>query len=87
MLKGLDLTQTIKSGFIGGNNSPYISFKVDGANKCAFNFTGVDPSENETLAEFLDRTSSDVNLEEWSSIDENGESHPHRNFVIRMSFE
>lgn len=83
MLKGLDLTQTIKSGFIGGNNSPYISFKVDGANKCAFNFTGTTPEENETLSEFLDRTLSDIDLEEWTNA--NGEIH--KNFTVRMSFE
>jgi hypothetical protein len=48
---------------------------------------GVDPIENETFAEFLDRTSADINLEEWTKVDENGETKSHRNFVIRMSFE
>ena len=87
MLKELDLTQTIKSGVVGSNNSAYITFKIEGANKCAFNFTGVDPVENETLQEFLDRTSADIMLEEWTKIDENGESHSHRNYVVRMSFD
>ena len=68
MLQGLDLKQVIKSGVIGSNNSAYVSFKYNGANKCAFNFMGVDPIENETFAEFLDRTSADINLEEWTVL-------------------
>ena len=87
MLQGLDLKQIVKSGVVGSNNSPFISFKYNGANKCAFNFMGVDPIENETFAEFLDRTSADINLEEWTKVDENGESHPHKNFAIRLSFD
>ena len=87
MLQNLDLKQTIKSGMIGAAQTPYISFKIEGANKCAFNFTGSTPSENETLQEFLDRTMSDLTLEEWEKIDENGESHSHRNYVVRMSFD
>ena len=87
MLKDLDLTQIIKSGVIGTANTPYICFKVNGANKCAFNFTGVTPSENESFAEFLDRTSADITMEEWSKTNDNGETESHRNFTIRLSFE
>ena len=87
MLKELDLTQIVKSGVIGTANTPYICFKINGANKCAFNFTGSYPSEGESLGEFLDRTMSDITLEEWSKVDENGETQSHRNFSIRMSFE
>ena len=87
MLQNLDLKQIIKSGVIGNNNSAYVAFKIEGANKCAFNFTGSVPNENESLGEFLDRTSSDISLEEWSKVDENGETQSHRNFTIRMSFE
>ena len=87
MLQNLDLTQTIKSGVIGVANTPYISFKLEGANKCAFNFTGVSPVENETLGAFLDRTMSDITLEEWSKVNESGETESHRNFTIRLSFE
>ena len=87
MLQGLDLKQVIKSGVIGTANTPYISFKINGANKCAFNFTGVTPSENETFAEFLDRTMSDIVLEEWTKTNDSGETEYHRNFTIRMSFE
>ena len=86
MLQGLDLKQIVKSGVIGSNNSAYVIFKYNGANKCAFNFTGVTPSEGESLAEFLDRTMADICLEEWSEVNENGESHPHKNFTIRLSF-
>ena len=87
MLQNLDLKQIIKSGVIGTANTPFISFKIDGANKCAFNFTGVTPSENETLGSFLDRTMSDLYLEEWSKTNEDGETQSHRNYVIRLSFE
>ena len=87
MLKGIDLKQVIKAGVIGVSNTPYISFKIEGANKCAFNFTGETPSENESLGEFLDRTSSDLTLEEWSKTSEDGETQSHRNFVVRLSFE
>ena len=87
MLQGIDLKQIVKSGVIGVAQTPYISFKINGANKCAFNFTGVTPNEGESLAEFLDRTSADINLEEWTKVDENGESQSHKNFAIRLSFE
>ena len=87
MLQGLNLTQTIKSGVIGASQTPYVSFKINGANKCAFNFTGETPVENETMAEFLDRTSADINLETWTEVNENGESHSHKNYTIRLSFE
>ena len=87
MLHNLDLKQIIKAGVIGNNNSQYVAFKIDGANKCAFNFTGSVPNEGETLGEFLDRTYSDISLEKWSKVDENGETQSHRNFTIRMSFE
>ena len=87
MLQNLDLKQIIKSGVIGVSQTPYISFKIEGANKCAFNFTNVIPNENESLGEFLDRTMSDISLEEWSKCDENGETQSHRNFAIRLSFE
>ena len=83
----LDLKQVVKSGVIGTANTPFVSFKLGTSNKCAFNFTGVTPNENETLGEFLDRTSSDISLEEWTKVDENGESQSHRNFVIRLSFD
>ena len=87
MLQNLDLKQVIKSGVIGATKTPYISFKLNGANKCAFNFTGETPVENETLQEFFDRTLSDLCLEEWTKTNENGETESHRNFTIRMSFE
>jgi hypothetical protein len=87
MLQGIDLKQIVKSGVIGVSQTPYICFKLNGANKCAFNFTNVVPDENETLGEFLDRTLSDLSLEEWTKTDENGETESHRNFTIRMSFE
>ena len=87
MLQGLDLKQVIKAGVIGTANTPYVCFKLNGANKCAFNFMGVDPIENETFAEFLDRTSADINIEEWSKTNEDGETQSHRNFVVRLSFE
>ena len=87
MLQGLDLKQVIKSGVVGSNNSAYVSFKYNGANKCAFNFMGVDPIENETFAEFLDRTMSDLTMEEWSKTNENGETESHRNYTVRLSFE
>ena len=87
MLQELDLKQIVHSGVIGSNNSAYVSFKLGTSNKCAFNFTGVTPSEGETLGEFLDRTSADITLEEWTKVDENGESQSHRNFTIRLSFE
>ena len=87
MLQGLDLKQVIKSGSIGTANVPFVAFKINGANKCAFNFTNVIPNENETLGEFLDRTMSDLTLEEWTKVDENGESHSHKNYSIRLSFE
>ena len=87
MLQNLDLKQIIKAGVVGNNNSAYVAFKIEGANKCAFNFTGSVPNENESLREFLDRTSSDISLEEWSKVDENGETQSHRNFTIRLSFE
>ena len=83
----LDLKQVIKSGVIGTANTPYISFKMGTSNKCAFNFTGVTPSEGETLGEFLDKTMSDLVLEEWSKTNDNGETQSHRNYVVRMSFE
>ena len=84
----LDLNQVVKSGVIGTANTPFVSFKLGTSNKCAFNFTGVTPNENETLGEFLDRTMSDLTMEEWSSkIDDNGETQSHRNFVVRLSFE
>ena len=83
----LDLKQIIKSGVVGNNNSPFIGFKLGTSNKCAFNFTGVSPVENETLGEFLDRTMSDLTLEEWSKVNESGETESHRNFTIRLSFE
>ena len=84
MLQNLDLKQIVKSNVIGVAQTPYIAFKINGANKCAFNFTGSVPNENESLGEFLDRTSSDISLEEWSKVDENGETQSHRNFTIRM---
>ena len=87
MLQNLDLKQIIKPGVIGTANTPYISFKINGAHKCAFNFMGVDPIENETLGEFLDRTMSDINLEEWSKTNKDGETESHRNFVVRLSFD
>ena len=87
MLKDLDLKQIVKSGVVGSNNSAYICFKINGANKCAFNFMGVDPIENESLAEFLDRTSADINLESWSKTNEDGEIESHSNFTVRLSFE
>ena len=83
----LDLTQIIKSGVIGTANTPFVSFKLGTANKCAFNFTGETPVENETLGEFLDRTMSDLQLEEWTKVNEDGESHTHKNYSIRLSFE
>ena len=83
----LDLKQIIKSGVIGTANTPYIAFKLGTSNKCAFNFTGVTPSGGETLESFLDRTMSDLNLEEWSKVNESGETESHRNFTIRLSFE
>ena len=83
----LDLKQVIKSGVIGTANTPFISFKLGTSNKCAFNFTGETPSENESLGEFLDRTTSDITMEEWSKVDENGESHSHKNYTVRLSFE
>jgi hypothetical protein len=87
MLQGIDLNCEVKSGVIGSNNSAYIAFKYNGANKCAFNFTGSVPNEGETLQEFLDRTSSDISLEEWTKTNENGETESHRNFTVRLSFE
>ena len=87
MLQGIDLKQIVKSNVIGVAQTPYICFKVNGANKCAFNFTGVTPSENETFAEFLDRTSADINLESWSKTNEDGEIESHSNFTVRLSFE
>ena len=86
-MQNVDLKQVIKSGVIGAANTPFISFKIGTSNKCAFNFTGENPSEGETLGDFLDRTMSDISLEEWSSKDENGENHSHRNFTVRLSFE
>ena len=83
----LDLKQIIKSGVIGTANTPFISFKLGTSNKCAFNFTGETPNEGESLGEFLDRTMSDVSLEKWSKVDENGETQSHRNFAVRLSFE
>ena len=83
----LDLKQVIKSGVIGTANTPFIGFKLGTSNKCAFNFTGVSPMENETLGEFLDRTMSDLTMEEWSKTNESGETESHRNFVVRLSFE
>ena len=83
----LDLKQIVKSGVIGKANTPYVSFKLGTSNKCAFNFTGENPVENETLGEFLDRTMSDLTMEEWSKVDENGETQSHRNYTIRLSFE
>ena len=83
----LDLTQVVKSGSIGTANTPFVSFKLGTSNKCAFNFTGSIPNEGETLGEFLDRTMSDLTMEEWSKVDDNGETQSHRNFTIRLSFE
>ena len=83
----LDLKQIIKSGVIGTANTPFIGFKLGTSNKCAFNFTGETPVENETLGEFLDRTMSDLTMEEWSKVNESGETESHRNFTIRLSFE
>ena len=83
----LDLKQVVKSGVIGTANTPFVAFKVGTANKCAFNFTGVTPNEGECLGEFLDRTMSDLTLEEWSKVNESGETESHRNFAIRLSFE
>ena len=82
----LDLKQVIKSGVIGTANTPFIAFKLGTSNKCAFNFTGVTPNEGECLGEFLDRTMSDLTMEEWTEVNENGESHPHKNFTVRLSF-
>lgn len=87
MLQGIDLKQIVKSNVIGVAQTPYIAFKINGANKCAFNFTGSIPNEGETLGEFLDRTMSDVSLEEWTKTNENGETESHRNFTVRLSFE
>ena len=87
MLTNLDLNQVIKSGVIGTANTPFISFKLGTSNKCAFNFTGVSPVEGETLGEFLDRTMADLTMEEWSKVNENGETESHKNFTIRLSFE
>ena len=78
----LDLKQVVKSGVIGTANTPYVGFKLEGANKCAFNFTGETPVENETLGEFLDRTLSDLTMETWS--DKEGQSHS--NYTVRLSF-
>ena len=86
-MSNLDLTQIVRSGVIGKANTPYVVFKVEGRNKCAFNFTGSVPSENERLGEFLDRTMSDVSLEEWTKVNEDGETDSHRNYVVRLSFE
>ena len=83
----LDLKQVIKSGSIGTANTPFISFKLGTSNKCAFNFTGVTPNEGETLSEFLDRTMSDLVLEEWTKTNESGETESHKNFTVRLSFE
>ena len=87
MLQGLDLKQIIKSGVVGTANTPYVSFKLGASNKCAFNFMGVDPIEGESLGEFLDRTSADLTLEEWTKVNKDGETESHRNFVVRLSFE
>ena len=87
MLQGIDLKQVVKSGVIGKANTAYIAFKINGANKCAFNFTGSIPNEGETLGEFLDRTMSDLTMEEWSKVDDHGETQSHRNFTVRLSFE
>ncbi len=87
MLQGIDLKQIVKSGIIGVAQTPYVSFKINGANKCAFNFTGLTPSENETLQEFLDRTQSDITLEEWTKVNDSGETESHKNFTVRLSFE
>ena len=83
----LDLKQVVKSGVVGTANTPFVSFKLGTSNKCAFNFTGETPVENETLGEFLDRTLSDLSLEEWSKTNDNGETESHRNYVVRLSFE
>ena len=87
MLTNLDLNQVIKSSTLGEKKSPTICFKLNGANKCAFNFSGIEPAKGETLGEFLDRTMSDIELEEWTKTNENGETESHRNFTIRLSFE
>ena len=87
MLKDLDLKQVIKLSTLGDKQTPVVCFKINGANKCAFNFTGSVPNEGETLGEFLDRTMSDVSLEEWTKTNENGETESHRNFTVRLSFE
>ena len=78
----LDLKQVIKSGVIGTANTPFISFKLGTSNKCAFNFTGETPVENETLGAFLDRTMSDLTMETWS----NKEGESHSNYTVRLSF-
>ena len=83
----LDLNQVVRSWVIGKANTPFVSFKLGTSNKCAFNFTGSIPNEGETLGEFLDRTMSDVSLEEWTKTNENGETESHRNFTVRLSFE
>ena len=83
----LDLKQVIKSGVVGKDNTQFIGFKLGTSNKCAFNFTGETPVENESLGEFLDRTMSDLTMEEWSKVNESGETESHRNYTIRLSFE
>ena len=83
----LDLKQVIKSGVIGTANTPFVSFKLGTSNKCAFNFTGSVPNEGESLGEFLDRTMSDIVLEEWTKTNDSGETESHRNYTIRLSFE
>ena len=83
----LDLKQVVKHGVIGSANTPFIGFKVGTSNKCAFNFTGIIPDEGETLGAFLDRTMSDIELEEWTKTNDNGETQSHRNYTCRLSFE
>ena len=83
MLTNLDLNQVIKSSTIEGKKTPFIKFKLGTSNKCAWNFSGIEPAANETLGEFLDAHWLDLSLEEW--IDKDGETH--RNYTIRLSFE
>ena len=81
MLQDLDLTQVIKASTLGEKESKTICFKYNGANKQAFNFSGIEPAANETLGEFLDAHWLDIDLEEWTTKD--GEVR--KNFTVRVS--
>ena len=81
MLTNLDLNQVIKSSTLGEKKSPTICFKLNGANKHAFNFSGIEPAEGQTLGEFLDAHWLDIDLEEWTTKD--GEVR--KNFTVRSS--